>query len=102
MMALGADVTGKWQGTATRKGAPQTFNIKQIGSSLAGTVEGGRGGSVEIKNGKVDDNSVYFEIERETQGNTTTSKYSGKVEGDTMNLTLETGRGPREVTLKKQ
>ena len=102
MVALGADVTGKWQGTATGKGAPQTFNLKQSGSSLTGTVEGGRGGSVEIKNGKVDGNNVSFEVERETQSNMTTLKYSGKVEGDTMNLTVETGRGPREMTLKRQ
>jgi hypothetical protein len=103
MLALGADATGKWQGTATdKKGAPQTFNLKQSGSSLTGSVEGGRGGSVEIKNGKVDGDNISFDVTREVQGNAMTLRYSGKIEGDTLKLTVETPGGPREMTLKKQ
>ena len=102
MLALGADATGKWQGTATGKGAPQTFNLKQSGSNLTGTVEGGRGGPVDIKNGKVDGDNISFDVTREVQGNAMTFKYSGKIEGDALKLTVETPGGPREMTLKKQ
>jgi hypothetical protein len=102
MVALGADVTGKWVSEATGKGGPQTFTFKQDGSTLTGSVEGGRGGAVDIKNGKVDGDNVSFEVERQFQGNSITIKYSGTVSGDTMKLNVDMGRGPREITLKKQ
>ncbi|MBZ5601451.1 MAG: hypothetical protein LAO79_04015 [Acidobacteriia bacterium] len=100
MVVLGADVSGKWASEGGKQ--TQTFTFKQSGSSLTGTVEGGRGGSVEIKNGKVDGDNVSFDIEREFQGNSMTIKYSGTVSGDTMKLTVDMGRGPRDITLKKQ
>ncbi len=102
MVVLGADVSGKWVSEAQGKGGPQTFTLKQSGSSLTGTVEGGRGGAVDIKDGKVDGNNVSFNVVREFNGNSMTIKYSGTVDGDTMKLTVDTGRGPREMTLKKQ
>lgn len=102
MVVLGADVSGKWMSEATGKGGPQTFNLKQSGSSLTGTIEGGRGGPVEIKEGKVDGDNVSFNVEREFQGNSMTIKYTGTVSGDTMKLSVDMGRGPREITLKKQ
>jgi hypothetical protein len=103
LVAFGADVTGKWMSEATGKGGPQTFTLKQSGSALTGTVEGGRGGPVEISNGKVDGDNVSFEVTRDMgdKGKFTT-KYSGKVEGSTMTLNADAGRGPREVKLTKQ
>jgi hypothetical protein len=102
MVVLGADVSGKWVSEAMGKGGPQTYNLKQSGSTLTGTIEGGRGGAVEIQNGKVDGDNVSFDVTREMGGNSMTIKYSGTVSGDSMKLTMETGRGPREITLKKQ
>lgn len=102
MVALGADVSGKWVSEAQGKGGPQTFTFKQDGSALTGNVEGGRGGAVEIKNGKVDGDNVSFEVNREFQGNAITIKYSGSVSGDTMKLSFDMGRGARDMTLKKQ
>ena len=100
MVVLGADISGKW---ATEGGKQtQTFTFKQSGSDLTGTVEGGRAGATEIKNGKVDGDNVSFEVQREFQGNSITIKYSGKVEGDSMKLSVDMGRGPRDITLKKQ
>ncbi len=84
------------------KGGPQTFTFKTSGSTLTGTVEGGRGGPVDITNGKVDGDNVSFEVTREMNGNSMTAKYSGTVSGDTMKLTVDIGRGPREIELKKQ
>lgn len=102
MVALGADVTGKWTSEAMGKGGPQTFNLKQDGSTLTGTVQGGRGGPTDISNGKVDGDNVSFEVTREFNGNSMTIKYSGTVSGNTMKLSVETGRGTREMTLTKQ
>ena len=105
VMALAADVTGTWKGEANPngKGGPPTFMFKQDGSKLTGTTSG-RGGDIEISNGKVDGDKVSFEVTRDMgdKGKFTT-KYSGSVSGTTMKLTAETeGRGSRDVTLTKQ
>jgi len=103
VVAFAADVSGKWTSEATGKGGPQTFSLKQSGSTLTGTVEGGRGGPAEISNGKVDGSSVSFEVTRDMgdKGKITT-KYTGTVDGGTMKLSADNGRGPRDVTLTKQ
>jgi hypothetical protein len=103
VMALAADVTGTWKGEANPngKGGPPTFTFKQDGSSLTGTTAG-RGGDTAISNGKVDGDKVYFEVTREMNGNSMTTKYSGTVSGTTMKLSAESARGARDITLTKQ
>ena len=100
-----ADISGKWtsEAPAGGKGGPQTFMFKQAGSALSGTQEGGRGGPIDITNGKVDGDNVSFETTRDMgdKGKITT-KYTGTVSGTTMKLSADNGRGPREVTLTKQ
>ena len=103
-VALAADATGKWtyelQG---RRGTQNvTLNLKASGSELTGTMEGGRGGPIQISNGKVDGDNISFEVTREFNGNSFTQKFSGKVSGDSMELTIDNGRGsPQTVTAKK-
>jgi hypothetical protein len=103
MVALGADITGKWVSDGGGKGGPQTFNLKQSGATLTGTVETQRG-SADISNGKVDGDKVSFEVTRDMgdKGKFTT-KYSGTAgSGSTMTLSADNGRGPRDITLTKQ
>jgi hypothetical protein len=106
LAALAADVTGKWtseaMGRGGKGGGTQTFTLKQDGSALTGTVQGGRGPAGEITNGKVDGDNVSFEVTREFNGNSMTIKYSGTVSGGSMKLSVNTARGQREVTLTKQ
>jgi hypothetical protein len=98
-----ADATGKWSFETQGRNGPmtQTLNLKQAGTDLTGTLAGGRGGEVQISDGKVDGNNVSFTVVREFQGNKVTIKYNGVVSGDEMKLTIETGRGPQEVTAKR-
>lgn len=100
LAAFAADVTGKW--TAEGRGGTQTYTLKQDGDKLTGNIEGGRGGAVDISNGKVDGDNVSFEVVREFNGNSITIKYSGTVSGNSMKLSMDMGRGPREITLTKQ
>ena len=105
-MAFAADISGKWMSEAPAggRGGPQTFTFKQAGSDLSGTIDSGRGGPVEINNGKVDGDKVTFETTRDMgdKGKITT-KYSGSVSGTTLKLSADSGRGtPRELTLTKQ
>lgn len=113
--AFAADVTGKWSfEMAGRQGGPArqvTITLKQDGNKLTGSVPGmGRGGDnppppAEIRNGKVEGDKVSFDVVREFNGNTMTTKYEGTVSGDEMKLkiTRETPNGPmtNEVTAKK-
>jgi hypothetical protein len=62
----------------------------------------GRNGEIEISNGKVEGDKIYFEVTREMQGNKMTTKYSGTVSGGSMKLSIESARGTREMTLTKQ
>jgi hypothetical protein len=101
VMALAADVSGVWKGEAGEKGPAPSFNLKQSGSLLTGTTTA-RNAEIEISNGKVEGDKVYFEVTREMQGNKVTTKYTGTVSGSTMTLSAESARGTREMKLTKQ
>ncbi len=103
-VALAADATGKWTFETQGRRGPQsaTLTLKASGAELTGSLEGGRGGPVEISNGKVDGDNISFEVTREFNGNSFTTKYTGKVSGDTIELTIAGPRGePQTVTAKK-
>src|SRR4051812_23145506 len=100
-----ADVNGTWTWTQQPRGganAPanatprkSTLKLKAEGDKLTGTITqpafgrrgGGDGGTppapveTKISNGKVNGDSISFDVTREVQGNSFTAKYSGKVEG---------------------
>ncbi len=100
-----ADVSGKWSWTMGRPGGgggggqarKMTADFKAEGAKLTGkvTMPGRQGGdpvSTEISNGKVSGSDISFEVTREFNGNKFTSKYSGKVEGDTIKGKIESER----------
>ena len=105
--AFAADVTGKWTAEVPGRGGntmTQTFTLKADGSALTGTVAGGRGGDVSITNGKVDGDTITFDVVREFQGNSMTMHYTGKVSGDQINFKMERQGGEgqaREFTAKR-
>jgi len=104
MAAFAADVSGKWTAEVQGRNGTmtQTYTFKVDGSTLTGTVDAGRGGPAEIKNGKIDGDTITFEVVREFNGNTFTSKYTGTVSGDEIKFSIDMGRGqPREVTAKR-
>jgi len=96
-VALAADVSGKWtyQQPGFNGGDPiaVTITLKADGATLTGSVPGmGRGGNappIEITNGKVDGDKIYFEVSRQGRGgNTTVTKYEGTVSGDELKLKI--------------
>jgi hypothetical protein len=104
-LAYAADIDGKWAGEVAGRGGPQTqtLTLKADGGNLTGTVEGGRGGPVNISDGKIDGNNVSFNVVREFNGNSVTTGYKGTVSGSDLKLTISGGRGgPMDVTFKKQ
>ena len=107
--AFAADVTGTWTAQVPGRGGNMQTNtivLKQDGANLTGTLDGGRGGPLQIADGKVDGDTVSFTVVRETQNGKITQKYKGTVSGGEIKFsrTMEGGQGggqPVEFTAKK-
>jgi hypothetical protein len=103
-VSFAADIDGKWTGQTQGRNGPQTqtLTLKADGNTLKGTIEGGRGGPVEITNGTVDGNTVSFTVVRQFGDNKITQEYKGTVSGGELKLTMSGGRnGPVDITYKK-
>jgi beta-galactosidase len=98
---VGLGITGLWRPIAGSTGTPfgldttTVFTLRQDGNHLTGSVEAAAGGffggsdaAVQITDGKVDGNNVFFKA-----GNNT---YSGTLEGDQIELqrTVEPSAAP--------
>jgi hypothetical protein len=81
-----ADYTGTWKWTATMRNNPVDFTakLKQDGDKVTGTVGGGQGGEMEIKDGKVENGELTFNVIRTRNGSEITTTYTGKLDGDTI------------------
>ena len=103
LVASAADVTGKWMAQVPGRNGNQdvTFNLKQSGNDLTGTVSTGRG-EQPISDGKVNGDSLSFKVTFEARGNQITQNYTGTVAGSEIKFTRDGGRGPIEFTAKKQ
>lgn len=109
LVASAADVTGKWTAEVPGRGGnatTNTFVFKVDGSKLTGTMDGGRGGPVEISEGKVDGDNVSFIVVRSFGGNDIKISFKGKVSGSDIKFTrtiegLDQAPPPTEFTAKK-
>jgi len=104
-VSFAADIDGKWTGQFQgRRGTQtQTIMLKASDNTLTGSVQGGRGGPVEISNGTIDGDHVSFTVVREFGENKITQQFKGTLSGGVLKLTESGGRGePREVTYQRQ
>jgi len=82
--SFAAEVTGKWKGSFEVPGGPVlslTFDLKAADGALTGKVIGlpPKTEGIEIKDGKVDGDSVSFWLMTEYQGTPIKLVYTGKV-----------------------
>jgi hypothetical protein len=104
-VSFAADIDGKWTGQFEgRRGTQtQTLMLKASGNTLTGSVQGVRGGPIEISNGTIDGDHVSFTVVREFGENKITQQFTGTLSGGVLKLTESGGRGePREVTYQRQ
>ena len=87
-----ADVTGKWTAEVQGRNGPRTvtFDLKQDGSNLTGTMQGMGPEPVNISDGKVDGDNLSVVVRREFNGNEMKINYTGKLEGG--NLVMKSQR----------
>ncbi len=101
--AHAADVTGTWTAEVTTPNGDNvqlTFNFKQDGEKLTGTVEGPQGDAIEIANGKVDGDKLSFDVSI----NDITISHEGTINGDEIKLSTKSNQPDipeREMTLKR-
>jgi hypothetical protein len=90
--AFAADVTGTWTGnmvTPDGNSFQITFTFKQDGAKLTGTVAGPQGDPMEISDGKVDGDKLFFNV----SFNGMTIQHEGTLSGDTIKLKTKTDQG---------
>ena len=82
-----------------------TIVLKQDGTKLTGTLDGGRGNPAEITNGKVEGDTISFTVVRNFNGNEVKQNFKGTISGSEIKFTrtMEGGQGgqPVEFTAKK-
>ena len=85
-----ADPSGNWKWTFNRNGEDIEIGmtLKADGEKLSGTV-GREDRKADIKDGTFKDGEVSFNVVRERDGQAFTSKYKGKLDGDTIKGTIE-------------
>jgi hypothetical protein len=97
------DVTGTWTGTLNAPDGttfPLTFNFKQDGTKVTGTVLGPQGDPLAIDNGKIDGDKLTFTV----SFNGMTISHECTVTGDEMKMSTKSDSDqipPMEMTLKR-
>ena len=105
--ALAADVTGTWKAEFdTQRGLQKyTFTLKQDGANLTGKFSAENSGQKregDLKEGKVDGDTVSFVELLSVQGNELRIVYTGKVSADEIKFTRKVGDfGTSEAVAKR-
>jgi opacity protein-like surface antigen len=104
-MLAASDISGKWKGQF--QGGDSTrelgFDFKVEGEKLTGAVSGLRDKVLEIKEGKVQGDTLTFWVMSEWQGEPVKLVYKGQVSGNEIRFTMgtEDGGWSTEVTAKR-
>jgi enterochelin esterase-like enzyme len=107
MSALAADVSGTWKAEfQTQRGLQKyTFTLKQEGASVTGKANVERDGEkreAELKEGKVEGDTVTFVEPLMIQDNDLRITYMGKISGNEIKFTRKVGDfGSSEATAKR-
>jgi len=93
--ASAADITGKWVAQIPGRNGTmeQTFNFKQSGETLTGSISTQRG-EQEISDGKVSGDAVSFVTVMSFGGNEMKMMYKGTIAGNEIKFTRSMEGGP--------
>jgi hypothetical protein len=91
-----ANPTGTWKWTVMGRNnqtREMTLKLKYDGGKLTGAMPGRNGGQeTQIEDGTFKDGEVAFSVSRERNGQKFTTKYHGKLSGDTIKGKMEFDR----------
>jgi len=101
LLAVAADApdpTGTWKWSQMfgkdSQSREVTLTLKLEGDKLTGTLGGGQQ-ETKIEDGKYKDGELSFTVTRERGGQKITTKYTGKIDGDTIKGKVEFARGEK-------
>ena len=83
--------TWKWEQKFNNQSREVTLKLKLDSGKLTGTISG-RTADTEISDGTFKDGEIAFSVTRERNGNKFTTKYSGKLSGDSIKGKAESER----------
>jgi len=109
------NIDGTWKGTFSggMGGQPMelTYNFKGEEDTLTGTVNGGPGQWIPLKDGKIDGNNISFKVDVDFGGMKMKFNYKGVIKGDEIELSFTSkteggapGMGsspPQSLTVKR-
>jgi len=86
--AMAADVTGKWTGSMAMGDNQFTlsYDFKQDGEKLTGTVTGPQGNPLTLNDGKVEGDKLSFSIQAEGPNGSFKISSEGTIKGDEITL----------------
>ena len=108
LSALAAEITGTWKAEfSTQRGLQKyTFTLKQDGTSVTGKANVERDGEkreAELKEGKVEGDTVAFVEPLKVQDNEIKITYTGRISGNEIKFTRKVGDfGSSEATAKRE
>ena len=86
------NIDGTWKGTFSggMGGQPMelTYNFKGDGDTLTGTVNGGPGQWIPLKDGKIKGEKLSFKVDVDLQGMKMKVNYKGVIKGDEIELSF--------------
>ncbi len=102
-------VSGKWNASMDTPQGPMemTFTLQADGAALTGSMSNAMMGEMPISEGSVNGNEISFKISMQAPGapGGMTINHTGKVEGDTLTLTVDgmgaPGTPPATMTAKR-
>lgn len=97
--AFAAGPEGDWKGSFDFNGTdvPLTFHLKASDAALTGNIEGLPTTPAEIKDGKVDGNTITFTTATDYQGTSVKLVCKGTLDGDQIKFSLGTEDGSWSV-----
>jgi len=101
--AFAAEVDGKWNGTMNTPNGdvPVSFTFQSDGANLKGSTMGPDGMEVQIKNGKIQGDTIYFDIDFDFGGMPFTLSYKGVVSPGQIKFSIDVLGMPLELVVKK-
>lgn len=95
LAAFAADISGTWKATAEGPNGSmeRTFVFKVEGSKVTGETTSSMMGKSTINDGKIDGDTVTFNITGNIGGNEMKLNYKGKVSGNEIHFTAEMAGG---------
>ena len=101
--AWAVDFAGKW--IADAAGVQITLTSKVDGNTLTGTVDNPQAGPAEIKEGKIDGDTISFYVVRKLGESDAKVMWKGKAAGDDIKFVREApgaqGGAPTEIIAKR-